>query len=183
MEMSGETVIRAPRGDVWTALNDPDVLKACIPGCERLEKTSPTDMEADVTQKVGPVKAKFKGAVTLEDIVEGESYRLVGEGKGGAAGFAKGGAHVRLSDHDEGTLLTYEAEARVGGKLAQLGSRLIDGFARKMADEFFATFKAQVEGPPSAETAAASTEDTVAREPAMAGAAPERKSWIRKIFS
>ena len=83
MEMSGETVIRAPRGDVWTALNDPDVLKACIPGCERLEKTSPTDMEADVTQKVGPVKAKFKGAVTLEDIVEGESYRLVGEGKGG----------------------------------------------------------------------------------------------------
>ena len=138
-------------------------------------------MEADVTQKVGPVKAKFKGAVTLEDIVEGESYRLVGEGKGGAAGFAKGGAHVRLADHAEGTLLTYEAEARVGGKLAQLGSRLIDGFARKMADEFFATFKAQVEGPEAAAAPAP------APEPAQVGTgaeeAPEKKSWIKKIFS
>ncbi|MGF1551681.1 MAG: SRPBCC domain-containing protein [Paracoccaceae bacterium] len=149
MEMTGERIIAADRETVWRALNDPEVLKACIPGCERMERTGPQSLEADVTQKVGPVKAKFKGAVTLEDVVEAESYRLVGEGKGGAAGFAKGAAKVDLSDAPEGTKLAYDAEAKVGGKLAQLGSRLIDGFAKKMADEFFDRFKAQVEGPRS----------------------------------
>lgn len=168
--MTGETVIRAPRGAVWSALNDPDVLKACIPGCERLEKTSPTDMEADVTQKVGPVKAKFKGAVTLEDIVEGESYRLVGEGKGGAAGFAKGGAHVRLADHAEGTLLTYEAEARVGGKLAQLGSRVIGGFAKATADKFFDQFQKVVEGV-----------DEAGAEATLDKPVEEKRSWLKRI--
>ncbi|MEO0762372.1 MAG: carbon monoxide dehydrogenase subunit G, partial [Pseudomonadota bacterium] len=152
MELTGERLIAADRATVWAALNDPEVLKACIPGCERMEKTAENALEAEVTQKVGPVKAKFKGAVTLEDIVETVSYRLVGEGKGGAAGFAKGGADVALVDAEGGTMLTYKAEAKVGGKLAQLGSRLIDGFAKKMADEFFDRFKAQLEGP--AETGA-----------------------------
>lgn len=148
MEMVGERMIAADRATVWSALNDPEILKACIPGCERMEKTGDNTLEAEVTQKVGPVKAKFKGAVTLEDVVEAESYRIVGEGKGGAAGFAKGGAKVTLADVDGGTQLAYEAEAKVGGKLAQLGSRLIDGFAKKMADEFFDRFKTQIEGPP-----------------------------------
>ncbi|MEM6421564.1 MAG: carbon monoxide dehydrogenase subunit G [Pseudomonadota bacterium] len=147
MEMAGERMIAADRATVWAALNDPEVLKACIPGCERMEKTGDNTLEAEVTQKVGPVKAKFKGAVELQDVVEAESYRIVGEGKGGAAGFAKGGAKVTLSDAEGGTQLAYEAEAKVGGKLAQLGSRLIDGFAKKMADEFFDRFKAEVEGP------------------------------------
>jgi hypothetical protein len=145
MEMTGERVIAAPRMEVWKALNDPDVLKACIPGCQEMEKTSDTSFAATVKQKVGPVSATFKGAVELSDIVEGESYRISGEGKGGAAGFAKGGAAVKLEDVDEGTRLTYDAEAKVGGKLAQLGSRLIDGFAKKMADQFFDRFKAELE--------------------------------------
>ena len=133
MQMQGERTIDAGRAEVWRALNDAEVLKACIPGCEELEKTSPTSFSATVTQKVGPVKVRFKGAVELSDIVEAESYTITGEGKGGAAGFAKGGAKVRLSDAGDGTLLVYQAEARVGGKLAQLGSRLVDGFARTMA--------------------------------------------------
>ena len=145
MEMTGERVIAAPRAEVWRALNDPEVLKACIPGCQEMEKTSDTSFAATVKQKVGPVNATFKGSVELSDIVEGESYRISGEGKGGAAGFAKGGAAVRLEDVDEGTKLTYDAEAKVGGKLAQLGSRLIDGFAKKMADQFFDRFKARLE--------------------------------------
>ncbi|MEO1774466.1 MAG: carbon monoxide dehydrogenase subunit G [Pseudomonadota bacterium] len=160
MEMTGTRTIAAERSAVWTALNDPEVLKACIPGCERMEKTGENTLEAEVTQKVGPVKAKFKGAVELQDVVEAESYRIVGEGKGGAAGFAKGGAVVRLADVEGGTELSYEAEAKVGGKLAQLGSRLIDGFAKKMADEFFDRFKAEVEGP------AAPAEDEAPAAPA-----------------
>ncbi|MDF2235624.1 carbon monoxide dehydrogenase subunit G [Albimonas sp. CAU 1670] len=198
MELTGERIIRADRATVWAALNDPEVLKACIPGCERLEKLSDTEMEADVTQKVGPVKAKFKGQVTLEDVRPAEGYFLSGEGKGGAAGFAKGGARVNLSDHAEGTLLSYVAEARVGGKLAQLGSRLIDGFARKMADEFFALFQAQVEGAapaPAAAAVQAPAPAAPARAPEMAGAtsapAPaqaaaetgEKKGWLRRLLS
>ncbi len=188
MELAGERIIRADRATVWAALNDPDVLKACIPGCERLEKLSDTEMEAEVTQKVGPVKAKFKGQVTLEDIRPAEGYFLSGEGKGGTAGFAKGGARVDLSDHPEGTLLTYKAEARVGGKLAQLGSRLIDGFARKMADEFFALFQQQVEAAAPRPEAAARVlpEPTAARTPEMAGAPapePEKKGWLRRLIS
>lgn len=145
MEMTGERVIAASREAVWQALNDPEVLKDCIPGCDEIEKTSDTSFEAKVTQRVGPVKARFAGAVELSDIVPNESYTISGEGKGGAAGFAKGGAKVRLSDAPEGTLLSYEAEAKVGGKLAQLGGRLIDGFAKSMADKFFDKFKARVE--------------------------------------
>lgn len=141
MEMSGEQRIPAPRDVVWQALNDPDVLKASIPGCESLEKNEAGDaFDAQVRAKVGPVNAKFAGTVTLSDINAPESYTISGEGKGGAAGFAKGGAKVHLTDEGAETLLSYAVEAKVGGKLAQLGSRLIDGTARKMADDFFARF-------------------------------------------
>lgn len=153
MEMSGERQIAAPRTSVWAALNDPEVLKACIPGCDEMEKTSDTSFVAKVTQKVGPVKAKFTGEVELSDIVEGESYRISGSGKGGAAGGASGGAMVRLADSEGGTLLTYEAEAKVTGKIAQLGARLINGFAKKMADQFFTRFQEEVEGPKEDEAA------------------------------
>lgn len=146
MEMSGERIIAADRATVWAALNDPEVLKACIPGCTELEKTSDTGFTATVVQKVGPVKATFTGEVELSDIVEGESYTISGKGKGGAAGAASGGAKVRLEDVPEGTKLTYEAEAKVTGKIAQLGARLINGFAKKMADDFFTRFQEEVEG-------------------------------------
>jgi len=146
MEMKGSRTIAADRATVWSALNDPEVLKACIPGCEELTGSPEEGFEATVKQKVGPVKATFKGGVTLSDVVEGESYRISGEGKGGVAGFAKGAADVRLADVDEGTELSYDVDAQVGGKLAQLGSRLISGFANKMADQFFDRFKERVEG-------------------------------------
>jgi len=141
MEMSGEQRIPAPRSVVWEALNDPEVLKASIPGCESLERNEAGDgFDAQVRAKVGPVSAKFAGTVTLSDINPPESYTISGEGKGGAAGFAKGGAKVSLTEAEGETLLSYAAEAKVGGKLAQLGSRLIDGTARKMADDFFSRF-------------------------------------------
>jgi len=144
MDMEGTYRIPAPREDVWKALNDPDILRECIPGCDSLEMTSPTEMQAQVTSKIGPVKAKFKGAVTLEDLNPPESYTIVGEGKGGVAGFAKGSAKVHLVEEGSETVLTYTAKAQVGGKLAQLGSRLIDSTARKMADEFFGAFSEKV---------------------------------------
>ncbi|MEM7422943.1 MAG: carbon monoxide dehydrogenase subunit G [Pseudomonadota bacterium] len=164
MEMSGERQIGASREEVWAALNDPDVLKACIPGCQEMEKSSETGFTAKVVQKVGPVKATFTGEVELSDIVVGESYTISGKGKGGAAGAASGGAKVSLADSEEGTLLTYEAEAKVTGKIAQLGSRLIDGFAKKMADQFFTTFQKQVEGGENAE-AEAESEAEATEEP------------------
>lgn len=155
MDMNGSHRIPAKREAVWAALNDPDVLKACIPGCESLEKTSDTEMTASVTAKIGPVKAKFKGSVTLGDLNPPESYTITGEGKGGVAGFAKGSADVRLTEAENGTILEYSAKAQVGGKLAQLGSRLIDSTAKKMAADFFSKFSETVGGSvdPAAETA------------------------------
>ena len=154
MDMNGEYRIAAPREKVWAGLNDPETLRASIPGCQSLEKTGDNAFAAKVVAKVGPVKATFSGDVTLSDIKSPESYTISGEGKGGAAGFAKGGADVKLADDGEGgTILTYVAKADVGGKLAQLGSRLIDGTSKKMADEFFSNFREQV-----APTAAAETE-------------------------
>lgn len=144
MDMNGTYRISAPRAAVWAALNDPDVLRECIPGCDSLEMTSPTEMSAAVTSKIGPVKAKFKGAVTLQNINAPESYTIAGEGKGGVAGFAKGSADVHLAEEGAETVLTYTAKAQVGGKLAQLGSRLIDSTARKMADQFFGKFTEMV---------------------------------------
>ena len=147
MELHASRHIAAPRMEVWEALNSAEVLKACIPGCEELTGSPEDGFEAVVKQKVGPVKATFKGSVTLSDIVPGESYTISGEGKGGVAGFAKGGAQVHLADHPEGgTELTYDVEAKVGGKIAQLGSRLVDSFASKMADQFFERFQTHLEG-------------------------------------
>ncbi len=140
MEMTGEYRIPASREEVWAALNDTEVLRQCVPGCERVNQKSDTEFEAAVTAKVGPVKAKFIGVVTLSDLDPPRGYTISGEGSGGAAGFAKGGAKVALSDEGGATLLTYAVDATVGGKLAQIGSRLIDATAKKMADEFFAKF-------------------------------------------
>lgn len=139
MKLSGEHLIPASRQTVWQALNDADMLQACLPGCETLEKTSDTEMTAKITTKIGPVKATFTGAVTLSDLDPPNSYKLNGEGQGGAAGFASGSASVTLSEQDGGTLLSYEVEAKVGGKLAQIGSRLIDSVVKKLAAQFFTT--------------------------------------------
>jgi len=147
MNLSGEQRIEAPREQVWAALNDPDILKQAIPGCEQIEKTSDTELNATVKAKVGPVSAKFAGVVRLSDMDPPRGYTISGEGKGGAAGFAKGGAKVRLEEDGAATVLHYEVDAQVGGKLAQIGSRLIDGTARKLAGEFFDNFAAAVVGP------------------------------------
>src|ERR1700738_4134705 len=146
MTMNGEVQLAAPREAVWTKLNDPEVLKACIPGCEELEKTEDNGFRAVAKMKVGPVSARFKGRVTLSDLDPPNGYKISGEGEGGVAGFAKGGATVALADKDGGTLLTYNVEAQIGGKLAQLGQRLINGSAKKLADEFFANFAKAVQG-------------------------------------
>jgi len=143
MTMNGEVLLAAPREAVWAKLNDPDVLKACIPGCEELEKTDEHGFRAVAKMKVGPVSARFKGKVTLSDLDPPNGYRISGEGEGGVAGFAKGGATVRLLDPAEGEtgcILSYDVEANVGGKIAQLGARLIDGVAKKTADQFFTAF-------------------------------------------
>ena len=150
MTMTGEVQLPAPRQTVWEKLNDTDTLKATIPGCESLEKTSDTSFSAVAVTKIGPVKAKWKGKVTLTDLDPPNGYKIVGEGEGGVAGFAKGSADVRLTDKDGGTLLTYSVDAQIGGKLAQLGQRLINGAAKKMADEFFQKFAAAVTGAPPA---------------------------------
>jgi hypothetical protein len=138
MTMTGEIQLAAPRDKVWEKLNDPDVLKACIPGCEELEKTDDQGFRAVAKMKVGPVSARFRGKVTLSDLDPPNGYKISGEGEGGVAGFAKGGAKVDLVERDGGTLLSYHVDAQIGGKLAQLGQRLINGTAKKMADEFFA---------------------------------------------
>ena len=142
MDMTGTHRIEAPRERVWTALNDPEVLRQCIPGCEEVQKLSDTEFTAKVRAKVGPVSARFTGKVTLSDLEPPQGYRITGEGSGGAAGFGKGGATVRLAEEGTATVLSYEAHAQVGGKLAQIGSRLVDGTARKMADDFFTNFAA-----------------------------------------
>ncbi|MGR3518778.1 CoxG family protein [Brevirhabdus sp.] len=171
MQLTDHRDIAADRATVWAALFDPEILKACVPGCQEMTGNPEDGFEAVVVQKVGPVKATFKGHVTLSDVVEGESCTISGEGKGGAAGFAKGGAKVRLSDHDAGgTRLDYDVEAKVGGKLAQLGSRLIDGFAKKMADQFFENFKTVVEGPADGEGEGEGAADAELKE---------KKGWLR----
>jgi len=146
MTMNGEVQLDAPKDLVWSKLNDPDVLRICIPGCEELEKTEDdSGFRAVAKLKVGPVSARFKGRVTLTDLDPPNGYKITGEGEGGVAGFAKGGAVVGLSDKDGGTLLSYDVEAHIGGKLAQLGQRLINGSAKKLADEFFANFSKAVQ--------------------------------------
>jgi len=171
MNLTDVRDIAAPRAAVWTAILDPEVLKTCIPGCKELTGTVDKGFEAVVVQKVGPVKATFKGEVEVSDIVEGESLTLSGQGKGGPAGFAKGAAKVSFADTEEGgTLLTYDVEAKVGGKLAQLGSRIIDGFTKKLADQFFERFQDGLEDPAEAED----VEETNEEKP--------KKGWIGRML-
>ena len=144
MKMTDEIRIEASREQVFAALNDPEILRKAIPGCQELDQTSETELTATVQAKVGPVKAKFRGAVTLSDINPPESYIISGEGKGGAAGFAKGKAKVSLAEDGAATILKYEVDAEVGGKLAQVGGRLIEGTSKKLAGDFFETFSGLV---------------------------------------
>ena len=145
MDMNGSETINAPVDTVWQGLNDPDILRQCIPGCEALEKTSDTTMTATVVLKVGPVKARFEGAVELSNLDPPHSYTISGEGKGGMVGFAKGGADVTLAGQPDGTtVLTYTVKADVGGKIAQLGARLIDSTAKKLAEQFSSRFGEKV---------------------------------------
>jgi carbon monoxide dehydrogenase subunit G len=181
MEMTGEYRIAAPKAKVWAALNDPDILKQSIPGCESIDKVSDTEFTAKVRAKVGPVSASFTGAVKLSDLDPPNGYTISGEGKGGAAGFAKGGAKVQLKDDGAGTLLSYQVDAQVGGKLAQIGSRLIDGTARKLSEEFFTKFATIVGGAPAGEAAAPAAAMAAAPATGGAPAAPQRKglsTWM-----
>ena len=168
MEMTGEYRITAPRQAVWEALNDPAVLKDCLQGCDQLERVSDTQFEATLTTKVGPVKMTFKGSVELSDIDPRNGYTISGEGKGGAAGYVRGGARVRLVEDGGATVLTYTVDAALGGKLAQMGSRVIDGVARGMADVFFARL-AEIVGAPSAAGEAPPLEEKEA---------PGRPAWV-----
>ncbi|ASM73301.1 MULTISPECIES: CoxG family protein [Roseobacteraceae] len=174
MKMTDTRQIDAPPAAVYAALLDPKVLQACVPGAQDVTGSPEEGFEATVVQKVGPVKATFKGQVTLSEMVENQSLTISGEGKGGAAGFAKGGADVRVTEKDGGTELSYDVEAKVGGKLAQLGSRIIDGFAKKMADQFFDNFKAAVEGP-------APEEAPVDNADAGAEAEEPKKGWLGRL--
>ena len=177
MQMSGEYRIEASRDAVWAALNDPKVLKQAIPGCEEINKTSDTEFAAKVKVKVGPVSAKFNGNVTLTDLDPPNGYTISGAGKGGPAGFAKGGAKVRLEADGDATILHYEVTAQVGGKLAQIGSRLVDATAKKMAGDFFANFAEVVGGP-------APEEALVPAEAAATEAAPPPALFagVRPLF-
>lgn len=168
MNLTGSRTINVDAATVWAGLLDPEVLKACVPGCTEMAGSADEGFEATVTQKVGPVKATFKGAVKISDRVDHESLTISGEGKGGPAGFAKGGADVRLTDQAGTTLLEYDVEAKVGGKLAQLGSRIIDGFAKKMADQFFTNFQEAVE-PPGQQEDGRDNEET------------KKKGWFSKL--
>ncbi|MGF1630298.1 MAG: carbon monoxide dehydrogenase subunit G [Kiloniellaceae bacterium] len=179
MDMTGSERIAAPRERVYQALNDPEILKAAIPGCESIDQTSATEMTATVVTRVGPVKAKFQGAVTLSDLDPPKGYTISGEGKGGPAGFARGGAKVRLEEDGQGTILHYEVKADVGGKLAQLGSRLIDSTARKLSGEFFSRFAALVAVPAEAAPAAVSVPVvSTPVAPVPAGSAAGGRLWI-----
>jgi carbon monoxide dehydrogenase subunit G len=148
MEMKGEQLVPAPQQKVWEALNDPQVLKACIPGCETIERSGDNEYIVAMVSRVGPVSAKFKGKLILSDVRPPDSYALSFEGQGGAAGFAKGGASVRLSPEGSSTRLAYDVKANVGGKLAQIGSRLIDAAAKKVADDFFRNFNERLSPSP-----------------------------------
>ncbi|MBP9047426.1 MAG: carbon monoxide dehydrogenase subunit G [Tabrizicola sp.] len=174
MLLSDTREIKADPKVVWDAILNPEVLKECIPGCESLTGSVADGYEAVVKQRVGPVSATFTGLVQLSDIVPGKSLKISGEGKGGVAGFAKGGANVSFEPMEGGTRLTYEAEANVGGKIAQLGSRIIDSFAKKLADEFFTRFQAAVEDPED--------EPENVTEEAVADSGEKKKGWFKRLL-
>jgi uncharacterized protein len=180
MTMTGEATLPADRPKVWALLNDPEVLKACIPGCESLERAGDNGFAAVVKTKIGPVSATFRGKVVLSDIVPLVGYTISGEGEGGVAGFAKGGAKVSLADAAGGTLLRYDVDAHVGGKIAQLGARLVDGVAKNMADKFFANFAAAASGggAPSVESPAPAPAAPSPAQPAI----PTKTPWFRRIW-
>ena len=180
MTMTGEVTLPAERPKVWALLNDPEVLKSAIPGCQSLEKIGDNGFTAVVKMKIGPVSATFKGKVELTDIVPLVGYTIKGEGEGGIAGFAKGGAKVSLADAPAGTLLHYDVEATVGGKIAQLGSRLIDGVAKNMADKFFSNFAAAATDGVAPVGEADSATPLSNPSEATADAAP-KKSWFGRI--
>ena len=173
MEMTGEQIIPAAQAEVWRGLNDPEVLKSCISGCESIERLSDTEYAVVTTAAIGPVKAKFRGKLRLADLDPPNSYSLSFDGQGGAAGFGKGSAKVTLAAEGAGTRLSYAVKAQVGGKLAQIGSRLIDGVAKKLADDFFAAFNEKMAGP-------APTQAKPPAEPAP-GAAP--LWWVIAIIA
>lgn len=180
MQMNDSQRIEAPIETVWAALNDADVLQACIPGCEELIKHSDTELEAKVKLKVGPVKATFGGKVTLKDLDPPDGYTIEGEGSGGVAGFARGGAKVHLeADGPDATILTYDVDAKVGGKLAQLGSRLIDSTSRRLAGEFFTAFGEQL-APAEPDTEAATDDASADQETAAADS--DKKGWFGGLF-
>ena len=185
MDLTGEYRIPAPREAVWKALNDPEVLKQCIPGCEEIQKLSDTEMTAKVTARVGPVKASFTGKVTLSDLDPPNGYKISGEGTGGVAGFARGGAEVHLTPDESGagTILTYTATAAVGGKLAQIGSRLIEGTSKQMADQFFGKFAEIVTAAaaPAAAAQAAPVPAPAAAPPAGRGLSPV--VWVAGLIA
>ncbi len=174
MQLTDQRDIKADPATVWAAILNPEVLMACVPGCESMTGTPETGFEAVVVQKVGPVKARFTGVVTLSDMVPGQSLRISGEGKGGPAGFAKGGAKVTLTPEGTGTRLSYVVEANVGGKIAQLGSRIIDGFAKKLADQFFENFKNALEPDEVPDEAVASEDGD--------GETTAKKGWFRRLI-
>ena len=191
MDMTGDFRIAAPREAVWKALNDPEILRQSIPGCEELQKTADNEFTAKVTVKVGPVKARFTGKVTLSDLDPPNGYKISGEGQGGPAGFAKGGADVKLASDGDGTVLSYNVNAAIGGKLAQIGARLIDGTAHKLAEDFFGRFASLVSagaapavaaGPAAVEPAPTPAPVAAPSQPAApsAEAAPGRglKPWV-----
>jgi carbon monoxide dehydrogenase subunit G len=167
MEIKGEYQIASSREDVYRALNDPEMLKKCIPGCESLEMISDTELAATVMAAIGPVRARFNTKITLENLNPPESYTLVGESKAGVAGFGRGAAYVTLTENDDGTLLTYSADFKVGGKLAQVGSRLVVGATKKTADDFFGTFSRELD--PAAERVEVDEES---------GGAVTSKTWL-----
>lgn len=188
MDFSGRYVIPAPPETVWDAIQNPDVLKACIPGCESLEKTADDTFEARATLKIGPVKATFKGKVTLDEMDPPRRCILRGEGQGGVAGFAKGEAEVLLTPEEGQTVLTYTAKASIGGKLAQIGQRLIDGAAKQIADDFFSRFVETISPPPMIGdaavpgTAAAETEIPRETAPPQAAPTPPHQGHAREIW-
>jgi carbon monoxide dehydrogenase subunit G len=192
MKLTGEQKIAASRQQVWERLNDPDVLKQCIPGCQSLEKTSDERFSAVVAIKIGPIGARFVGAVTLSDLDPPNAYVITGEGQAGPAGFAKGSAHVCLADDTEGTLLTYEVDADVGGRMAQVGGAIIDATAKQLANTFFTRFRDVVAPPPAAESppsaapaAAASNASSDVRPPAQLaapGANTNLTPWLVSVF-